>query len=101
MNLPRAQQKRLGSLAHANRVRQERAQLKRDLAGGRLEVAEILNDPPPCTQSMMVRELLLALPGIGPAKADRALTHCQIASSKTVAGLSGRQQAALVTFFRR
>ena len=66
-----------------------------------MELAEILEDSPAWTQNMKVRVLLLALPGIGPAKADRALNSCQIPHSKTVAGLSGRQGAALFTLFRR
>jgi transposase len=101
MNVPRSQQQRLESLSHANTVRHARAQLKRDLAGGSVELAEILEDSPAWTQSMKVRVLLLALPGIGPTKANRVLTSCRIPHSKTVAGLSGRQEAALFTLFRR
>jgi S13-like protein len=40
--------------------------------------------------------MLLAVPGIGPAKADRALTRCGIVHTKTVAGLSDRQHVALI-----
>ena len=61
----------------------------------------MLEDSPAWTQNMKVLVLLLALPGIGPAKADRALNSCQIPYSKNVAGLSGRQGAALFTLFRR
>jgi guanylate kinase len=99
--VPLAQQQRLESLAHANTVRHARAQLKRDLAGGSGELAEILEDSSAWTQNMTVRVLLLALPGIGPTKADRVLNSCRIPHSKTVAGLSGRQEAALFTLFRR
>ena len=66
-----------------------------------MELAEILEDSPACTQNMTVRVLLLALPGIGPTKSDRVLNSCRIPHSKTVAGLSGRQEAALFTLFRR
>jgi len=66
-----------------------------------VELAEILEDSPACTQNMTVRVLLLALPGIGPTKSDRVLNSCRIPHSKTVAGLSGRQEAALFTLFRR
>ena len=59
-----------------------------------MELAEILEDSPVWTQNMKVRVLLLAVPGIGPTKADRALTSCQIPHSKTVAGLSGRLDRA-------
>jgi hypothetical protein len=99
--VPRTQQQRLDSLTHANTVRHARAQLKRDLAGGSVELGEILDHSPAWTQNMKVRVLLLALPGVGPTKADRALNSCQISDSKTVAGLSGRQEDALFTWFRR
>lgn len=66
-----------------------------------MELAEILEDSPAWTQNMQVRVLLLALPGFGPTKAARVLNSCQIPHSKTVAGLSGRQEAALFTLFRR
>jgi hypothetical protein len=97
----RSPEQRLGALARANEVRLARAQLKRDLAAGRVALAEVLSEPPACTQTAKARELLLAVPGIGPAKADRALTHCRIAYAKTVAGLSGRQRAELVELLRR
>ena len=66
LSVPLAQQQRLESLAHANTVRHARAQLKRDLAGGSVELAEILEDSPAWTQNMKVRVLLLALPGYRP-----------------------------------
>jgi hypothetical protein len=34
--------------------------------------------------------------GIGPARANRALVHCRIADTKTIAGLSNRQRAELI-----
>ena len=99
--MPLAQQQRLESLAHGNTVRHAWAQLERDLAGGSVELAEILEDSPAWTQNMKVRVPLLALPGIRPTKADRVLKSCRIPHSKTVAGLSGRQEAVLFTLFRR
>jgi len=99
--VPLAQQQRLESLAHGNTVRHAWAQLERDLAGGSVELAEILEDSPSWTQDMKVRVPLLALPGIRPTKADRVLKSCRIPHSKTVAGLSGRQEAVLFTLFRR
>jgi hypothetical protein len=99
--VPLAQQQRLESLAHGNTVRHAWAQLERDLAGGSVELAEILEDSPAWTQNMKVRVPLLALPGIRPTKADRVLKSCRIPHSKTVAGLSGRQEAVLFTLFRR
>ena len=94
-------ERRLQALAYANEVRCARAQLKRDLLAGRVELPEVLSEPPVCAQTAMVRDLLLASPGIGPRKADRALSHSGIAHSKAVISLSNRQRASLVEFLRR
>lgn len=93
---PRSSEQRLGGLAKANEVRRARARLKRDLAAGRVELARVLIDPPPCAQTAKLRDLLLAVPRIGPARVNRALAHCRIADGKTIAGLSDRQRAALI-----
>jgi hypothetical protein len=61
-----------------------------------LELAQVLTDPPPCAQTAKLRELLLAVPRIGPARVHRALAHCRIAYAKTVAGLSDRQRGELI-----
>jgi hypothetical protein len=98
---PRSAEQRLRALAKANQVRSARAQLKRDLAASSVELARILADPPPCAQTARVRELLVAVPGIGPARASRALFHCRIAEAKTIAGLSGRQRAELINLLKR
>jgi S13-like H2TH domain len=94
-------ERRLQALVRANEVRCARAQLKRDLLAGRVGLPEVLSEPPACAQTAMVRDLLLALPGIGSKKADRALSRCGIAHSKTVIGLSSRQRVSLVEFLRR
>jgi S13-like H2TH domain len=94
-------ERRLQALGHANEVRYARAQLKRDLRAGRVGLPEVLSEPPACAQTAIVRDLLLASPGIGPVKADRALTRCGIAHSKAVIALSSRQRVSLVEFLRR
>jgi S13-like protein len=91
----RLAQRRLLSLARANEVRVERAHLKRALASGSVTFAEVLANPPACARTAAVGDLLLAVPGIGPAKSARALAHCRIADTKTIGGLSDRQRAAL------
>ena len=93
---PRSREQRLRALAKANDVRLARAQLKRQLSAGSLELAELLAGPPPCAETAKLRDLLLAVPRMGPAKVRRTLTHCRIAESKTVAGLSDRQRAELI-----
>jgi hypothetical protein len=48
-----------------------------------------------------VRNLLLAVPKIGPVKASRLLTQCGIAHSKTLGGLTERQRRELINILRR
>jgi hypothetical protein len=92
----RPAERQLGALAKANEVRCERAQLKRELAAGRVEFERVISDPPACAQTAMVRDLLLAIHRVGPTRADRALARCQITANKKVAALSRRQRAALI-----
>ena len=88
-------------LRQANQVRVGRAQLKKELATGRVRIEGILAQPPEFAKTAKVYDLLLALPKVGPARAARSLTHCRIAPSKTVAGLTERQRHELIGLFRR
>jgi rRNA processing protein Krr1/Pno1 len=92
----RSADQRRQALAQANRVRKTRAQLKRDLKGGRVSVIELIADPPAYLASAKVMELLRALPGFGPAKATRLMESCQVSPVKSVGGLSERQRDRLI-----
>jgi hypothetical protein len=56
----------------------------------------MLDDPPACAQSARLRDLLLAVPKIGPARVNRAFARCRITDTKTIADLSDRQRTALI-----
>src|SRR5579864_6328234 len=71
---------RFGALEKANEVRSARAQLKRDIAAGKTDIVRVLSDPPVCAQTAMVRDLLLAVRKIGPA---RSTGHSRSAESLT------------------
>jgi len=98
---PRSREQRLRALAKANEVRLARAQLKRELSAGSLELTQLLAGPPPCADTAKLRDLLLAVPRMGPVKVRRTLSHCRIADSKTLAGLSDRQRAELIQLLDR
>jgi hypothetical protein len=89
-------EQRFDALARANEVRIARSHLKRDLAAGTIDLVRLLSDPPVCAQTAMVRDLLLAVRKVGPARVNRAFARCRIADTKTVGGLSDRQRAALI-----
>jgi hypothetical protein len=61
----------------------------------------VVAEPPPCARTAKVRELLLVVPRIGPARADRLLARCRIAHAKTLGGLSDRQHAEPIELLGR
>ncbi len=86
----------LNALDRANDVRSRRALVKRELAAGTLRIVDLLADPPGCIDTATVRQLLLALPGLGPVKVRRLLAQCGIPEAKIVAGLTDRQRSLLI-----
>ena len=92
----RAGEQRKRSLAVANQTRTARAALKNELATGRAQIEDVLTDPPPCAATAKVSDLLLAIRGVGPKRASRALARCQIPYAKRAADLSERQRVALI-----
>jgi hypothetical protein len=94
-------QQRLDALGRANIVRKQRAQLKRDLKARKVEIRDILTDPPPWVGTMKVAALLLAVPVFGHAKVNKILNRCGVSPSKTVAGLNDRQRRDLIAALRR
>ena len=89
------------ALELANEIRTKRAQLKRDLKGGKVKIDTLLLDPPEWLGSAKVFDIILAVPKYGRVKVNRVLNQCRISPSKTIDGLSERQRAELVTLLRR
>jgi hypothetical protein len=92
---------RMEALQRANRIRSQRAQLKRDLKAGRQSIGELLLNPPEWLQTAKVFDLLLAVPKYGRVKVNKILSQCRISPSKTLGGLSERQRNELVALMRR
>ncbi len=109
MAMPKAQaqaperslDQRMDALRRANEIRVRRAQLKKDLKLGAVEIDEILTDPPEYVATAKVFDMLLAVPKLGRVKATRFLNQCRISQAKTVGGLSERQRAELIGLFNR
>jgi hypothetical protein len=93
-------EQRLRSLGQANEIRTARAALKTELASGRAQIEDVLARPPACAMTAKVSELLLALPGLGPARATHALARCQIPYGKTAAGPGERQRVVLIALLQ-
>src|SRR3954469_19930735 len=92
---------RMEALQRANHIRTQRAQLKRDLKGGRVTIHELLLDPPEYVGTAKVFDMLLAVPKYGRVKVNKVLQLCRISPSKTIGGLSQRQRTELVSMLRR
>jgi transposase len=86
----------MAALAQANRVRSARAKLKADLRRGAVTLSDVLSDPPDYVETAKVITLLRAVPKLGPIKAATIMDVCRVSPSRTVAGLSERQRAALL-----
>lgn len=91
---------RLDALDRANEVRAQRAQLKRDLKGGRESIHTLLMNPPAFVETMKVFDAILSTPKYGRVKVNKVLTQCRISPSKTIGGLSQRQRDELVSLLR-
>jgi hypothetical protein len=95
----RSHAQRMQALARANEIRTVRADLKRDLASGRVDVVDLLLDPPEWLQTMKLAHLLLAVPKWGRVKVNKTMARKGISASKTIGGLSVRQRREIVANF--
>ena len=87
---------RMEALQRANEIRTRRAQLKRDLKGGRRTLESVLRDPPEYVLTAKIIELLLELPRYGRVRVEQVLADCGIATNRRVEQLSDEQRVALV-----
>lgn len=94
----RSLRQRMDALQRANDVRTRRAQLKRDLKAGRVDVVDVLRRPPEFAETMKVFDLLLAAPKWGRVKVKKTLVTVRLSPSKTLAGMSERQRTELASF---
>lgn len=90
---------RAQALQHANDIRLYRAQVKRDLKDGNLNIVDLLagvayEDPRLAT--MKIYELVFAAPRFGRMRMNQLFVRCMIAQSKTVAGITHRQRDELL-----
>jgi len=97
----RSLDQRMEALKRANDIRVRRAQLKKDLKDSRVQIEDVLLDPPEWVETATVFDMLMAVPKLGRVKAARLLNSCRISQSKTVGGLSERQRTELVSLFNR
>jgi len=83
------------ALKRANEVRVARAELKRGVAFGEIDAAEVILRSPWEARSMRVAELLICQHSWGVSRCRSVLGQLPMSESKTVGSLTDRQRHAL------
>jgi hypothetical protein len=91
----RREPQHLRALEHANRVRLARAELKRRIAAGDVQVPDVVLDSPWEARSMELSELLMSQKRWGRERCRRLLLALGIPENKQLGTLTERQRAAL------
>lgn len=89
------------ALDKGNRIRIDRANLKRDIAQGKLDVADVFQGKrKDVADAMPVSLLLEAAPRFGPHRAATVLKHAQVSGSVALGRLSEHSREQLVKAYR-
>src|SRR5690348_12594227 len=67
----RSLDQRMEALKRANDIRVRRAKLKKDLKDGRVQIEQILSNPPEYVSTAKVFDMLMAVPKFGDRKSTR------------------------------
>jgi hypothetical protein len=92
------------ALERANKVRLARAELKRRVASGEVDVAEVILDCPWEADSMAVADLLMSQRRWGQTRCRKFLAQVPMSEKKTVGSMTERQRntlAAMLASARR
>lgn len=90
----------LKALERANAVRLARAELKRRIAAGDMNAAEVILTSPWEVESMTVGDLLTSQRRWGATRCRRVLQAVPISESKTIGAMTERQRLALAGMLR-
>lgn len=85
------------ALARANRVRLARAELKRSIARGDVDAADVVRDCPWETESMTLAELLTSQRRWGRTRARKFLVGLALNENKRLGTLTTRQRSLLAS----
>ena len=92
---PATMPQHLRALAHANRVRLARAALKRSIAAGGAEVAEVIRECPWEVETMTVGELLRSQRRWGRARTRKFLVSLALNENRELGRLTERQRSVV------
>ncbi len=83
------------ALERANKVRLARAELKREIATGEVNVAEVILECPWEADSMAVADLLMSQRRWGQSRCRKFLAQIPMSEKKTVGSMTERQRLTL------
>ena len=83
------------ALERANQVRLARAELKRRVAMGEIDVAEVIMDCPWEAESMAVGDLLMSQRRWGQTRCRKFLAQVPMSEKKTIGSMTDRQRRTL------
>jgi len=83
------------ALERANEVRLARAELKRRVAMGEIDVAEVILECPWQADSMAVADLLMSQRRWGQTRCRKFLAQLPMSENKTVGSMTERQRCSL------
>jgi len=83
------------ALERANEVRLARANLKRRVAGGEVDAAEVILECPWEAESMAVADLLMSQRRWGQTRCRKFLSQIPMSEKKTVGSMTDRQRRTL------
>lgn len=86
---------RAAALLRSAQTRKERTEALKLVKNRTVTAADVLNDTESPVQGAKVRQLLLAVPGIGQVKADGIMAELAIDATRRVRGLGTRQREHL------
>lgn len=89
------------ALERANQIRLARSQLKRRVARGEIEAAEVIRGCPSEAETMAVSELLLSQHRWGQRRCQDLLGPLHISEAKRIGSMTPRQRQALVDTLSR
>ncbi len=85
------------ALERANKVRLARADLKRRVADGEIQVADVIRECPWEAESMAVADLLLSQHRWGQTRCRKFLSQIPMSEKKTIGSMTDRQRQTLAT----
>ena len=94
---PASTPQHMRALAHANRVRLARASIKREVAAGAVEAADVIRDCPWEVETMTVGELLRSQRRWGRTRARKFLFAMALNENRELGRLTERQRRMLAT----